>query len=262
MKRFMAPCRRLGGLCCRCVSFLSERCPPPGSRWNPGGGSGKLGQPVGLSAPAKGSPGTATNLATRGSAANAGQATPSSRVKTLPARAWDPAYLGSLRGSTRGDRITFELIQGEFASGTIGQLQQAGDEIIYVAGTLEQPERGKFFFQKQTLGGIAGAYVGVVELPESKRAFRIEPTGPGGSPELVGRPLGDVLCLSLPMPETEAADMPPLKPTDFPMCPRFPRIERGILVLESLPGATPVLYLDFQGGYTPTWGGSLMIAPA
>lgn len=190
-------------------------------------------------------------------------AAPAATKAQAPAcRPWTPDYLRSLDGATIGDGITFELVSGQVASGTIRQLRHSDNDIIYVAGTITQPESGRFFFQKQTQHGVAGSFVGVVELPASRRAYRIEPTGPGGSPQLVERSLGEVLCLALPLPaENEAAaDSPPLKPVDFPTVP-IPGYQQGIIVLESLPGAIGVIYLDFQGGYTPTWGGITYARP-
>ena len=171
-------------------------------------------------------------------------------------RAWDPEFLASLRTAAEGDPIKFELVEGQQAAGTIGYLEHKNGELIHVAGQLTQPEAGKFFFQKQTQPGVAGGFVGVVEFPGSKKAYRIEPTGPGGAPELVERPLRGVLCLNLPLPDANTTnqieEIPPLNPQTFPTVP-IPDYQNGIIVLESLSGATAVIYLDFQGGYTPTW---------
>jgi hypothetical protein len=186
-----------------------------------------------------------------------------SGAATSSKRAWDERFLSSLSHAVRGDAVTFELAGGEQASGTIKHLEHVRNEVVYVAGELSQPEPGRFFFQRQTQPGVAGSAVGVVELPGSRRAFRIEPTGPGKAPELVEHALAEVVCLRLPRPEHEqdadtasgdAEEIPPLKPGDFPTVP-IPAYQKGIIVLESLPGATGVIYLDYQGGYTPTWGG-------
>ena len=171
---------------------------------------------------------------------------------------WDPAFLSGLSNAVAGDAIQFELAGGETVVGTIRRAQSAEHSVIYVSGELTAPERGRFFFQKQTRPGRAGDYVGVVELPGVGRAWRIEPSGPGGSPELVERPLREVLCLQLPRPTkggtNQTSDIPPLNPGSFPYLP-IPGYQNGIISLESLHGATAVLYMDFQGGYTPTWGG-------
>ncbi|MFO1512624.1 MAG: cadherin domain-containing protein [Verrucomicrobiota bacterium] len=173
-------------------------------------------------------------------------------------RAWDPQFLAQLTNATEGDVIRFELVGGEWASGTIQHIEHKDNELTFVSGPLTLPEAGRFFFQKQSRSGKAGEFVGVVEFPKSARAFRLEPTGLDGAAELVERPLKEVLCLQLPAAtdgsSNDVEEIPPLRPTDFPTVP-IPAYQNGIIVLESLPGSTPVLYLDFQGGYTPTWGG-------
>src|SRR2546423_9641861 len=97
-------------------------------------------------------------------------------------RAWDPQFLAGLRDVNEGDPLRFELVDGEWALGTIQFLERKNGELIRVSGRLTGPEPGRFFFQKQTQPGVAGNFVGVVEFPRSKRAYRIEPTGQGGSP--------------------------------------------------------------------------------
>lgn len=181
-------------------------------------------------------------------------------------REWDPAWFESLRGAVAGDPVSFELVNGARASGVIRFLRQENNEVVYVAGDVTSPERGRFFFQKQSMPGVAGSYVGVVELPRSRRAYRLEPTSGGDSAELVERDLGEVVCTTLPVPEAagetspEVEEFPPLKPGDFPTLP-IPGYQNGIVRLQSLPGARAVVYLDFQGGSTRTWGGITYARP-
>jgi alpha-tubulin suppressor-like RCC1 family protein len=150
------------------------------------------------------------------------------------------------------------------ASGTIGYFEATNGEMIYLSGKLTKPEPGRFFFQKQTNPGVAGEFVGLVEFPGTDRAYRIEPSGPAGAPELVERAMGEVLCQRLPVPTNapiyRTAQLPPLNPGNFPNLPP-PVYQNGISVLESLHGATAVIYLDFQGGYTPSWGGVTFARP-
>jgi hypothetical protein len=180
-------------------------------------------------------------------------------------RTWDPNFLNGLRDASEGATIAIELVAGNIASGKIRHLDRCSNEVIYVSGTLSKPEPGRFFLQKQTLPGVAGNFVGVIELPASKRAYRLEPTGPGGESELVERSLADVICLGLPQRASGTTnvlqEIPPLDPDQFPSVP-IPPYQNGIIVLESLPGPYPVIYLDFQGGYTPTWGGISYGRPA
>ena len=188
---------------------------------------------------------------------------PAAPPAASPKRAWDPQFLASLRQAAEGDSIQFELTDGDMASGLIKYLERTNHQVRYVSGLLVRPQGGRFFFQRQTLPGVAGNFVGVVECPASRRAWRVEPTGPGGASELVERRLEEVMCLKLPRPEAEAdpEEIPPLKPDDSPVYP-VPTYQEGIAVLESLPGAPAVIYLDFQGGYTPTWNGVTYDRPA
>ena len=75
-------------------------------------------------------------------AGNPGQAPVT--AKALPAeprkRAWDTNYLASLKGTAQGEKIRFELLEGEFAEGTIERLEHAGNVVIYVSGKLSTPE--------------------------------------------------------------------------------------------------------------------------
>jgi hypothetical protein len=151
------------------------------------------------------------------------------------------------------------------ASGTIGYVARTNGQVIYLCGKLTEPGSGRFFFQKQTRPGVAGEFVGLVEFPSTERAYRIEPSGPDGAPELVEHALGDVVCLRFPVAggaaTNQTAQIPPLNPGNFPNLPP-PGYQNGISVLESLHGATAVVYLDFQGGYTPAWGGVTYQRPA
>lgn len=226
------------------------------TRLPPGGPNGAVVHSVGKSSPVQATQFSQpapcpTPVAPQLTAAiPSGQATPGRR-------AWDPRFLEGLRGASAGNPVSFELLEGELAGGQIDQVHYRSNRVLRVSGTLQTPQPGRFFFQFQTTPGKAGDYVGLVEFPATERAFRLEPTGPGGSTELVERALSEVLCLRLPAAETNTLDpaaIPPLRPGDFPSLP-IPDYQKGILVLESLHGAAAVVYLDFQGGYTPTWGG-------
>jgi hypothetical protein len=173
-------------------------------------------------------------------------------------RPWDIEFLTRWSQASSGAPISFELAAGDLASGTIRHCQTVNGELRYIAGELSSPEPGRFFFQKQTRPGVAGDFVGIVEFPGSEKAWRIEPAEPGRLQELVEQPLENVLCNKLPRPppgEPEPTHQdPPLNPGDLRDLP-IPRCQNGIVALESSPGSIPVIYLDFEGGYTPTWGG-------
>jgi hypothetical protein len=179
------------------------------------------------------------------------------KVAVTSKRAWDYRFLETLASAAVGTPIRFELTDGVFAAGTIQHMEQVGGVVIRVTGQLTAPEAGRFFFQKQTLPGKQGEFAGLAEFPASKSAWRIEPSGPDGKSELVKRRLDEVICmLPPPSPEALAADaqeMPPLEPSDVP--DYVPPHNGGIISLQSMPGAVGVLYIDYRGGYTSTWGG-------
>lgn len=196
-------------------------------------------------------------------------ASPLQGVNQAPAaptrRPWDPAFLDRFHSAPPGRAITFELVSPEVALGTLHQVHHAENQVVRVAGVLSAPEPGRFFFQRQTAPGKAGAFVGVVEFPGSETAYRLEPAISGQGTELVLRALGEVLCLRMPAAPSasggQTEEIPPLRPSEFPNVP-IPDYQRGIIVLESLPGARAVVYLDFQGGYTDTWGGITYARPS
>ncbi|HEY5909345.1 MAG TPA: cadherin domain-containing protein [Verrucomicrobiae bacterium] len=172
-------------------------------------------------------------------------------------RAWDPQFLIRYQGAVSNAPIRFELTDGQTASGTIKITQYREGELTYMSGELTQPERGRFFFLTPPAGGKAGKAAGVVEFEGSQTAYRVEPTGENGTPELWRRRLEEVRCQTMPLVEpdraNEVAELPPLRPDLVP--DYAPDYNSNIVSLQSYPGAAGVLLLDFFGGYTPTWGG-------
>ena len=180
-------------------------------------------------------------------------------------RDWDAGYLTNFQRANAGDPVRFELTGGVIAEGVVKIIQRDGAKVTYVSGELTLPEAGKFFFLAPPEGGKAGKAVGVVEFPASKTAYRIEPTGAGGEPELWQRRLDEVLCLNLAPADpallqaaaqtatNETDELVPLRPdlvTDY-----LPSYNANIVSLQSYPGSPAVLLLDFAGGYTASWGG-------
>ncbi len=178
-------------------------------------------------------------------------------------RAWETDFLQRQNTATNGSEIKFELTEGVMASGVVKIVQRDVEGITYISGELAAPESGKFFFLRPPAGGRAGSAVGVIEFPASQTAYRIEPTGGLGAPELWRRRLDEVVCMSMPLAENaalnETENAPPLRPDLVPE--NVPGYNANIVSLQSLPGSSAVLMLDFFGGYTPTWGGVTYPAP-
>lgn len=160
--------------------------------------------------------------------------------------------------ATTGDVVRIRLPDGQTAIGRLDRVKRTHGHVIAVSGRLTSPEAGRFFVHSQSVSGVAGDFFGVFELPTARRAYRIEPTGPNRESELVSRPLEEVLCVGLPKPPVgtggPTAMMPP--PTDgADSTNAWEEDLQGVALFESLPGAGPVIYLDFHGGQTPSWGG-------
>ncbi len=219
-------------------------------------------QPVGASNKPGVSPGLARELDPR-----INPYAPALKEAGKASLAWDAEFLRHQTNAAPGAPVAFALPGGLQAQGTIRIIQHRDDQLSYISGDLAQPETGKFFFLVPPAGSKAGLLAGVVEFWGSKKAYRVEPTGPGGTPEMWQRRLDEVLCLTLPLaedPDTasadETADMPPLRPdavTDF-----VPGYNSNVVSLQSYPGSKAVLLLDFFGGYTPTWGGASYPKPS
>lgn len=169
-----------------------------------------------------------------------------------------PGFLESIIDES-SNRVSFTLPDGRVAQGEIEFLQRDAGGVLLVQGRLAQPEGGFFFFQRQTEPGVAGAMVGNVRFDQSDVAFRIDPSGSDGSPELVERRLDQVLCMNLEAPDPkrmEAANDPQNAPQTYPVNVPIPSYQNGVIPLQSLPGAPGVIYLDFDGetGPFPGWG--------
>ncbi|MCW5558715.1 MAG: hypothetical protein KIT22_12920, partial [Verrucomicrobiae bacterium] len=185
-------------------------------------------------------------------------------------RAWDPAWMEGFAGQDAPVPVQFELTAGEVAEGEVVRIEESSDHVMLVAGRLRSPEEGSFFFRRQSVPGIAGSHVGVVQLPGSGRAFRLEPTATDGSPELVARRLDEVVCVKYAMPPgsgesaggTADGDVAEAPVVDFGQHPTIPTpdYQNGIPVLETFPGARGVIYLDFDGETTTQWNGELIVA--
>ena len=186
-------------------------------------------------------------------------------------RAWDVGFIENFQQAKTGNPVRFELTRGVMAEGVVRIIQLDGGKVTYVSGELTAPETGKFFFLTPPDGGKAGKAVGVVEFPTSKTAYRIEPTGPNGDPELWQRQLDEVICMDMPAADpaallaaaqaatNETGNIVPLRPDQVP--DYVPSYNANIVSLQSYPGSPAVLLLDFFGDYTPTWGGVTYTRP-
>lgn len=183
--------------------------------------------------------------------------------------------------SADGGSVNFALPGGQYARGKVDLIQRDEHGVATVQGRLDSPQPGTFFFHRESEPGVAGAFFGNARFDSGLVAYRLEPIGPDGSTMLVPRHIDDVICVGMP-PAPPAADSPdaggtpPIAaaealgdpqnapqthPTNIPISPS----QNGIIPLQSLPGATAVIFLDFEGGPGP-WVGwnpsNFVAAPA
>ena len=158
-----------------------------------------------------------------------------------------------------GERFRLELPDGREAVGEISLIRRDADGVSLVQGTLAAPRAGRYFFQRSTFGGVAGELVGHILFEGTELGWKVEPLGAGGAPLLVETHEDRILCVNFAAPGTAAAEeAPQAHPTDIPI-PSY----QTVIPLQSLPGATGVIYLDFDGEKGPFFGwGNFDAAPS
>lgn len=161
---------------------------------------------------------------------------------------------------TRGHSVGFALPDGTTANGTAQTIERDDHGIVAIYGRLTAPEPGTFLLQRQTAPGLAGPFFGHVRFDHRDEAWKIEPIADLTSARFVPRHLDEILCVNLAEAPPELADevdheepeyAPQNHPTNIPI-PHY----QPVIALQSLPGATGVIYLDFDGekGPFPGWG--------
>ena len=169
------------------------------------------------------------------------------------------------RSVTGNKRIAFTLPDGQEVRGEVQLVKSDGNGILYVQADIKEPAAGFCFMQRQTMDGVAGPLAGHVRFEGNDRAWKIEPTAELKCARFVDRVLDEVLCINYEKrPDVMKADAPgdvqqapQTHPTNIP----FPTYQT-VIPLQSLPGATGVLYLDFDGEEGPFagWSGGYFVA--
>jgi len=121
-------------------------------------------------------------------------------------------------------------------------------------GRVVKPGEGRFVFRLQPAGDIAGPVTGHILLHADFTGYRVL-KGDDGKSYLTELPKGEVICL---MPASQEADndAPEEIPAEHPSNIPIPVYQNGVIPLQSMPGATGVIYLDFDGEPGPHegWG--------
>jgi hypothetical protein len=161
------------------------------------------------------------------------------------------------------EEMSFALPDGRVASGVVEQRYVDADgNASGVEGRLLKPGAGRFRFRLQPPCDLEGPVTGSVVIHGDAHGYRVVAKRGGGS-QLARFAAGQVICL-MParmgawngemadeMAGEKEATVLPLAADDVP-------------VLESLPGAVAVVYLDFDGeaGSHEGWGDFVAEAPA
>lgn len=159
----------------------------------------------------------------------------------------DKSFVADVMKADKGAEVTFSLPGGAEAKGRVDYSQVEYGEVVLAQGQLTAPQAGFFFFQKQSMDGAAGSMVGVVHFDNSDLAYTVVP-GADNQPVLVEQSTDSVICRNY------AQDAPPEDavvleegPEDYAEDTNIPDYQNGVPRYESMPGATAVLYLDFDG---------------
>ena len=164
-----------------------------------------------------------------------------------------------------GNALAFTLPDGRKASGGIEMIQRDAHGIEWVQGRLTLPQPGSYFFRRQIIPGVAGPLVGNVRFDGKQDGWKIEPAGASGAPHMLARKLDEIICANYAAAPPaaaaaggEVANAPQTHPTNMPIPPY-----QTVIPLQSLPGATAVIYLDFDGETGPFAGwGDFNAAPS
>ncbi|MCU0781068.1 MAG: hypothetical protein MUF04_08205, partial [Akkermansiaceae bacterium] len=158
-------------------------------------------------------------------------------------------------------KVTIPLPDGTTAEGAVGMIGRDDKGIEFVEGRLDRPAPGSFFLQRQTAPGVAGPFVGNIRFDGQRDGWKIEPTQDFQHGRFVLRDLDAIICAEYAAVPPERIEdtpddgdpefAPQNHPTTIPNPPH-----QTVIPLQSLPGATGVLYLDFDGekGPFPGWG--------
>jgi len=164
-----------------------------------------------------------------------------------------PESLPELQNLKPGDRISLPLRNGGMAQGVVNLVQPDESGWVRVGGSVKTPEKGSFSMSQK-----GGEWAGLVQLPAQEIALVIDTAGDGGL-HVLEKPLNSVLCRGLPkkpQPDGDLRNAPggggaSASPVPPPLVPP----------LDSLPAATAVVYIDFDGELItdPDWNDGFTI---
>ncbi|TAE74427.1 MAG: hypothetical protein EAZ65_01775 [Verrucomicrobia bacterium] len=155
---------------------------------------------------------------------------------------------GFLDRIVEGSKVEFALPDGRQLVSLEAGVERDAKGVLRISGKITDPQPGSIFLQRQDFPGVAGELVGHVLFEGSDTAWKVLPEGPSGTPVLKEVSADAVVCLNLPLAEEMPQDHPGSSTVPNPPY-------QSVIPLQSLPGATGVIYLDFDGetGPFPGW---------
>ena len=193
------------------------------------------------------------------------QNSPASKTRRLASKTFRPQRVpfdsGTLQSfATRENTIEISLAEEKSLSATVTDRKYSPDgELLFIEGTVTEPAPGRFLFEQQPEGSLAGPLWGFIYYPSLETGWGFE-SGPRGS-FLVQKQADALACRKYdPVNKAfeEAAHYPEFDELDI----TIPAYQNGVIPLESLPGAVAVLYIDFDGEEGPHTGwGDFYAAP-
>lgn len=176
-----------------------------------------------------------------------------SAFRAVTRSCWVDPVARTLETLNVGDSVSFPDPWGDAVRGKVTFREMEGAAgVLQLAGVLQGVEGSRFFMRIS-----AGSPMATLLLPGEKRALLLEPASQGRF-LLQEIPIHAVMCFGMPLApdEHQSAAGSPDEPLFSVLAP----------ALDSLPGATEVLYLDFDGETVtdPAWnsGGTIVAAAA
>ncbi|QJE94263.1 LamG-like jellyroll fold domain-containing protein [Luteolibacter luteus] len=146
------------------------------------------------------------------------------------------------------------------------ELDAAGNWVMS-EGRMTAPAEGRFLFRRQPEGTPSGRYAGAIRFPAESYGYLFE-QAEDGSPQLTYAHADGVSCVNYAKPQAiplaeNAPEAEYLLPDEHPTDAQIPAYQNGVIPLQSLPRATGVVYLDFDGEEGPFEGwGNFDAAPS
>jgi len=177
----------------------------------------------------------------------------------------EEGFIAGLASGGAGSKVSIPLTNGRSARGILQIVKRdENGRPTGISGRITSPSPGGFVFNEEPPESIIAPMFGAVYFfEEGAHAYRAEPTG-DGTASLLELPADEVVCILRPPEDAEASGNAPETleamglfedhPEDIPV----PDYQHKVVPLQSNPGASAVIYLDFDGEKGPFfgWGGS------